>query len=159
MINVFRTQWGDGPGIMRLVATYPDEHISGQALTRRDALTGLLRVGGGLLAAGTIACDPSSAERAATVRASIRAGTRPPNISPATTGTSSPPADLRLNILPSALTIHRVWLDVPVKPAAVTGRGIIARPEIVVPNYGVVSPNLNLGRNSVNNIWILGHSH
>lgn len=37
-------------------------------------------------------------------------------------------------------------------------RNAQGRPEIVVPNHGVVSPNANLGRNSVNNVWILGHS-
>jgi hypothetical protein len=37
-------------------------------------------------------------------------------------------------------------------------RNAQGRPEIVVPNHGVVSPTENLGRNGVNNVWILGHS-
>lgn len=120
----------------------------------------MLRVGGGVLAAGLTACGPSTDETAA-ARASLRDGGPQSNASradPAATVPPTPAPELRLNILPHSLVIPRVGLDVPVEPAAVTGRGIIARPEIVVPNYGVVSPNLNLGRNSVNNIWILGHS-
>jgi hypothetical protein len=73
------------------------------------------------------------------------------------TGTPAPSADLRLSILPNTLVIPAVELDVPVEPAP-TIRNAQGRPEIVVPNHGVVSPNMGLGRNSVNNVWILGHS-
>lgn len=120
----------------------------------------MLYFGGGVLAAGLTACGPS-AEDAARARAALRAPAPASDLNgavPHPTATTTPSPELRLNIIPHALTIPRVGLDVPVEPAAVTGRGIISRPEIVVPNYGVVSPNLNLGRNSVNNIWILGHS-
>jgi hypothetical protein len=67
------------------------------------------------------------------------------------------PDELRLSILPSTLAIPAVDMSVPVEAARMI-RNAQGRSEIVVPEHSVVSPNAALGRNGVNNIWILGHS-
>jgi hypothetical protein len=124
-----------------------------QPLTRREAIAGALRAGGGLLAAGVTACGPGAIGAPSSPATSTPSP--PSTSSPAPSGT--PPAELRLSILPHSLVIPAVQLKVPVEPAAMIRNGQ-GRPEIVVPNHGIVGPNLNLGRNSANNVWILGHS-
>src|SRR5262245_26985204 len=93
------------------------EFLGSHALTRRGVIAGLLRVGGGVLAAGLTACRPSASN----------ASTPPATSSPVPTSTATPappqptatpPADLRLTILPRSLAIPSVGLEVPVDSAA-----------------------------------------
>jgi len=77
----------------------------------------------------------------------------------ATTAATATPyvREVRLNLVPEAMRIPSLGIDAPVAPAEVLA-GTGGASEIVVPTSGIVSPNHLLGDESINNVWILGHS-
>lgn len=134
----------------------------GVRLTRREVLRRALVGGAGVLAASTVGCGAgasaltaASSSMVATPEPSTATPTLPPLVTPSPTPT--PPPELRLNLVTPRLVLPRIGLDTAVEVASMV-RGADGKPEIVVPERGVVTPNRSLGRNGVNNIWLLGHS-
>lgn len=130
---------------------------NGVGLTRREALRRMLAIGGGVIAASSLGCRVGASALAPTVAAPEVAPTSTPATLATPSPTAMPPADLRISLVTSRLRIPRIGLDAAVDVASVV-RGADGRSEIVVPDHGIVTPNRALGRNSVNNVWLLGHS-
>ena len=133
----------------------------GVRLTRREVFRRVLALGGGVLATSALGYGVSARVVIPTVAGpevalpSTPTGTPTPPAVPSPT--AAPPAELRLSLVASRLAIPRIGLDAAVDVATVV-RGADGRAEIVVPDHGIVTPNRALGRNSVNNVWLLGHS-
>jgi hypothetical protein len=84
------------------------------------------------------------------------ASTVAPYVTPESTATPRP-AEVRLAVMPTQLAIPSLGIDAPVWPAQ-TAAAAEGGYELLVPESGLVSPNHLLGDQTVNNIWILGHS-
>ncbi len=132
-------------------------------LDRRSAMTRLLRLSAGFVVAG-IGCGVRSTAPDSTARAATPAAPTPtptaaptPPAQPDARAAAATPPELRLNLLAHTLEIPALQLRTVVRPAEST-RNALGRPEIVVPDHGLVTANAMLGRNAINNIWILGHS-
>lgn len=126
-------------------------------ISRRAVLARGLRFGSAAALAALVGC---------TVEASTTSEAPPPPTplaTPAapiaTTAATATPyvREVRLNLVPEAMRIPSLGIDAPVAPAEVLA-GTGGASEIVVPTSGIVSPNHLLGDESINNVWILGHS-
>jgi hypothetical protein len=144
--------------------------MSPLAVSRRAALTRILKAGTGMLALGAVgyaAARAAANEGAPPIRntpvytpppkspapADLVNGLPPTEFAP----TATPePRDLRLHLIPTELRIPSLDIDAPVGPAE-TAPGSGGR-ELLVPNSGLVSPNHLIGDMAINNVWILGHS-
>ena len=123
-------------------------------LSRRTALRQLLGLGAGVSLAALVGCG---ARNTALLPSPIEASTPTATPRPIVDATPAPPAEVRLNALAHTLSIPTLGLRAEVRPADST-RNALGRPEIVVPDHCLVTPNALMGRNAINNIWILGHS-
>ena len=135
--------------------------MRGQPISRRAALARIGKLGSVTLAAAVLGCDiddsstsPSPAPARTAEATSAPALTAVPSRTPAA---PTPPPEVRLDIVPTALAIPTLAIHAPIAPAlGVRGSGGLY--EIAVPESGIVSPNRLIGDKSVNNVWILGHS-
>jgi hypothetical protein len=130
-------------------------------LTRRAALARALKFGSAAAIAAAVGCHVEGArEPTPAPRASLEATPRPtrtatPYVTPSPSPT--PPPEVRLDVIPTALSIPTLGIEAPVFPAQ-TAAGAGGSYEILVPESGLVSPNHLIGDHSVNTVWILGHS-
>ena len=126
-------------------------------ITRRLALAHAMRLAGGVLIAGGLGqIRPAGAIEAQVVSGPL--GTAPSPLAPMPLPIPASPSELRVVILANRLRIASVGLDEPGALATSQRPAGGGRSEIVVPNHGVVTANRVMGRNSANNIWVMGHS-
>ncbi len=131
-------------------------------LSRRAALARALKFGAAATVAALVGCDADDPrEGVPSPQATFEATPRPrrtaaPYVTPSPSLTPRP-AEVRLDVLPTALRVPALGIEAPVLPAQ-TAPGTGGNYEILVPESGLVSPNHLIGDHSINTVWILGHS-
>lgn len=130
-------------------------------LTRRALFAHALTFGSAAALAAIVGCDVEAREAPPTPLPTLEVTPRPAHTAaPYVTPSPSPiprPAEVRLDVLPTALRIPALGIEAPVFPAQ-TAAGSGGSYEIIVPESGLVSPNHLIGDHSINMVWILGHS-